>query len=146
MWRQSACGASSPAPITIKVSTSHSCQNKMTTKLGVCLDVGGKKSGCHYYELLSGNLEWENSLHRSSCAVWYNPSVIWETIDSPGCYIRYIRALCSERTSNHSNELCYWSHSTVRESTAGFQDNWTLKFHLSSSFIVFVSLFSWDVA
>lgn len=49
-------------------------------------------------------------LYTFSPAVWYNLSPLWDTIDNPGCYIRYIRALCYE--SNHSNEL-QWSHSTV---------------------------------
>lgn len=80
-------------------------------------------------------------LHRTCPAVWYNQSPLWETIDGPAGYIRYIRALCSERTSNHSNEHGNWNHSTVMESTAGFQDKWKQQFHLSSSFMVFVSLF-----
>lgn len=60
-------------------------------------------------EFKSGNLESEKFfLHRFSPAVWHNPSPLWETIDSPACYIRYICALCSGRTHNHSNVLHYW--------------------------------------
>lgn len=60
-------------------------------------------------EFKSGNLESEKFFrHRFSPAVWHNPSPLRETIDSPACYIRYICALCSGRTHNHSNVLHYW--------------------------------------
>lgn len=145
-----------PKPVSIKASQHCSCQkNKITRKLWtperkfdksvliIAKSITDVIRMSSYQEILNHKTSFSTD---PPPAVWYNPSPRWETIDNPACYIRYIRALCSERTSNHSNELYYWNHSTVREPTAGFQDKWTLQFHLSSTFVVFVSLFSWDVA
>lgn len=66
-------------------------------------------------------------LHSFSPAVWFNLSLIGGTIESSACYIRCIRALCSERTSDCSNELWVWNRSTFRER---FQDSGLLQFQV----------------